>query len=129
MVEKRNMSEDQETSERVAAEVITGEELEELTEDDYIIRLKKPYKFEGKEYTEIDLSGLEDISAEDMIRVNKRLSRTSPGIDVLPEVSLEYAINLAAHATKLPIEFFKGLPGKYAIRIKTRVTGFLFGGE
>ena len=92
-----------------------------------IVRLKKPYFFEGKEYREIDLSGLEDLSAEDMIACEKYLDRTSRGIKIMPELSVEYACVFAAKAAKLPVEFFTRLPAWAATRVKNRVMGFLFG--
>lgn len=92
-----------------------------------VIELKKPYRFEGKEYTQIDLSGLDNLNASDMIAVNKIMNRTSGGIDVMPEVSLEYACMLASKAAKLPIEFFTGLPPREAMKVKNRVMVFLFG--
>ena len=115
----------------VDMEVSTSPAETDLNEDDdddnLVIKLKKPYKFEGKEYAEIDLTGLEELTAQDMIAVNKYMSRSSSGLDVMPEVSLEYACVLASKATKQPIEFFTGLPPKAAIRVKNRVMGFLFG--
>ena len=86
---------------------------EDEDEDSLIIKLKKPYKFEGKEY----------------IAVNKYMDRTATGIQVMPEVSLEYACVFASKATKLPVEFFTNLPPKQAIKVKNRVMGFLFGAE
>ena len=105
------------------------ETAEDEEEESLLIKFHKPYKFEGNEYTEIDLSGLDDLSAQDMIAVNKHMKRTNPGIDVMPEVSLEYALNLAAKACKQPVEFFLNLPPKEAMRVKSCVTGFLFGSE
>ena len=64
-----------------------------------------------------------------MIAVNKLIKRTSAGIDVMPEVSLEYACNIAAKATQKPIEFFLQLPPREAMRVKNKVLGFLFGSE
>lgn len=101
----------------------------ENEEESMVIVFKKPYLFERVEYKEIDLTCLEDIQASDMIAVNKIMKRTSPGIDVMPEVSLEYACHLAATATKKPVEFFLQLPPREAIRVKNRVLGFLFGSE
>lgn len=104
-------------------------EAEDTEEVSLVIKLKKPFKFEGKEYTEIDLSGLEDLRASDMIAVNKRMQRTAQGIDVMPEVSLEYACELAAKGARLPVEFFMSLPPKEAMKVKNRVMGFLFGSD
>lgn len=114
---------------------ITETEVETKVEDSVdddespIVKFKKPYVFEKVEYKEIDLSGLDELTAADMIAVNRLMNRTSPGIDVMPEVSLEYALNIASKATKLPIEFFLGLPPKYATAVKSRVMGFLFGSD
>lgn len=94
-----------------------------------LVKLSRPYHFEGKEYTEIDLSGLENMSASDMIAVNKHMARVSGNVDIMPEVSLEYAINIAARAVKQPIEFFTALPMKEAIKVKNRVVGFIFGSD
>lgn len=136
MDKKKDMLEEQEAVETASVSLVdstpkTEEESEDDNEDDksLIIKLKNPYKFEGKEYNEIDLSGLENISAKDMIAVNKYMDRTATGIQVLPEVSLEYACVIASKVTSLPVEFFLGLPGKTSMKLKNRVMGFLFGSE
>lgn len=123
-IKKTDMEEVVTTSSIEEAEAATVEETESL-----LIKFKKPYVFERKEYTEIDLSGLEDLSAADMIAVNKIMNRTSAGIDVMPEVSLEYACIFASKATKQPIEFFTNLPPREAMKVKNRVMGFLFGAD
>lgn len=98
-------------------------------ENELLLKFRKPYLFEGKEYTEIDLSGMENMTAADMIAINKAMQRGSAGIDVMPEVSMEYATHFASKATKLPVEFFKNLPTKEAMKVKNCVMGFLFGSE
>lgn len=107
-----------------------GEEVgAEDGEESLIIKLKKPYLFERKEYTEIDLSGLEDMTAADMIALENQYDRKSPGINVMPEVKVGYAVMMAARAAKLPVEFFNNLPPKDAMKVKNRVMGFLFGSD
>lgn len=109
-------------------ENVTTEAVEE--EESLVVKFKKTYMFEGKEYTEINLTALEDISAADMIATNKYMDRNSAGtVSIMPEISLEYACVLSAKATKMPIEFFTGLPPKEALKVKNRVMGFLFGQE
>lgn len=100
-----------------------------VEENDMVIKFKKPYYFEGKEYTELDLSGMEDMTGADMIAVNKVMQRSSAGIDVMPEVSVEYAFYFAAKAAKLPVEFFNGLSPRESMKVKNRVMGFLFGSD
>lgn len=94
-------------------------------EDDMVIRLKKPVNFEGELYDKIDLNGLHEIKASDMMAVNRRLSRNGNS-ETNQEFTLEYALNIAQIATRLPIEFFDQLPPYAALAIKGRVMGFLF---
>lgn len=104
---------------------------QEEDDEGLVIKFNKPFVFEKKEYTEIDLSGLENLNASDMIAVNKYMERRSPsgGIQVMPEVSLEYACVFLSKATNLPVEFFMQLPPKEAMKVKNRVMGFLFGSD
>ena len=122
------MSEKNIDIEKVSGEVETSSPAV-VEEDNMVIKFKKPFFFEGKEYTELDLSGLDNLTASDMIAVNKYMQRTSSGIEVMPEVSLEYACMLASKAAKLPVEFFTALPPKEAMKVKNRVMGFLFGSD
>ena len=39
-----------------------------------IVKFAKPYKFEGTEYTEVDLSGMDDLTIQDMIDIQKNLA-------------------------------------------------------
>ena len=61
-----------------------------------------------------------------MIAVNKTIERGGT-VNVLPEMSLEYACLISARASGKPVEFFKVLPPKEALKIKNRVTSFLYG--
>lgn len=108
----------------VENEVLNGE----VIENKLVIELKRPYTFEGETYEEIDLRGLETLTAEDMIAASRVLDR-SGSFSFLPEMTIEYACVISAKATKLPIEFFKGLNPKDAMKLKNRVTGFLYGAE
>ena len=107
-------------------EVLKADQIEDPEEESLVIQFKKPYTFEGKVYTEIDLSWMEDLTGADMIAVNKLMSRNSPGIQIMPEVSAEYAAYFAARAAKQPIEFFTGMPPRELMKVKNRVMGFLF---
>ena len=94
-------------------------EAPEATEDEsLIVKFNKPYRFEGETYQSVDLSRIEDISAEDMIAADKYLTR-SGNFSVMPEMSLEYALFIAARATGKPVEFFRGLPRRTHSRSKT----------
>lgn len=99
---------------------------EEQEKNKYLIKFRKPFVWEDNTYTEIDLSGLEDMSARDMIQAQRTMER-SGSINVLPEMSLEYACIFASKATKMPVEFFQALPPKEAIKVKNKVTNFFYG--
>ncbi len=99
---------------------------ENVQEDSsYLVVFRKPFVFEGKTYESVDLSGLEDLSAADMIAANKIMERGGT-VNVLPEMSLEYACIISARATRMPVEFFRALPPKDALKVKNRVTNFLY---
>lgn len=98
----------------------------EVVDNEYIVIFNRPYTFEDREYKDIDLSGLDNLKASDMIEANKVLDR-SGSFSFLPEMSLQYACIIAAKATKLPIEFFNGLHPREAVKVKNKVVSFFFG--
>ena len=106
------------------------EDGEDTEPEDLVLRFGKPYKFGGQEYTEVDLSGLEDVTAGMLENVGKIAAKKNPGMNpALQEMSLTFCTYLAQRVAKLPLEFFTGLPAKEAIKLKTMVTGFLYGGD
>lgn len=119
----KNQQQEKEVKEQGAALAAAQEEQEE---NKYLIKFRKPFVWEDNTYTEIDLSGLEDMSARDMIQAQRTMER-SGSINVLPEMSLEYACIFASKATKMPVEFFQSLPPKEAIKVKNKVTNFFYG--
>lgn len=114
------------TATEVASEVVVLDENGDVIEGQYVVVFNKPYTFEGTTYTKVDLSGLDNLTAADMIAANKVLDRTG-SFTFLPEMSLEYACIIAGKATNLPIEFFKGLHPREAVKVKNRVTAFFYG--
>ena len=74
------------------------------------MKLTKPYVFEGKEYEEIDLSGLEKLTIRDAIDTQLELFGVEVAASVLCETTTAFARTMAAKATGLPIEFFKLMP-------------------
>ncbi len=97
-------------------------------EDDDLVHFTKTYSFEGKLIDHVDLSGINDLSAADMIEANRVLDRGG-NFSFMPEMTLEYACVIASKATKIPQEFFYALKPKDAARLKNRVVGFFFGKE
>lgn len=97
-------------------------------ENENYIKFAKPYVFEDETYDGVDLSGIEDLSARDMITVQRKLDRTG-AVSALPEMSMEYALMFASMGSKLPVEFFEGLPPREAMKVKNRVTLFFYGAD
>jgi hypothetical protein len=90
---------------------------------EYAVKLRKPYEFEGKSYTEIDLGGLEDLSTAQLKEADKRFTREG-NIAAVNEVTLGYACIVAHLVTGLPMEFFDGLPARAGTALKNTVAGF-----
>lgn len=128
---EKNKMDTAERADMEALEAQAGAEDGEDTEpEDLILRFAKPYKFGGQEYTEVDLSGLEDVTAGVLERVGKITAKKNPGMNpALQEMSLTFCTYLAQRVAKLPLEFFTGLPAKEAIKLKAMVTNFLYGGD
>ncbi len=97
-------------------------------ENESIVKLTKTYQFEGETISEIDMSGLENLTANDMIKASKVLQAAGT-VTVMPETNLEYALIVAASATGRPVEFFRGLVPRDAMKVKNAVTSFFFGEE
>lgn len=107
-----------------------AEDGEAAEPEDLVLRFAKPYKFGGMEYTEVDLSGLEDTTAGDLARCAKITTRKHKGLNTATlEMTTEYSITMAHIVTKLPLEFFERMPSKSAIELKGIVVGFLFGAD
>lgn len=80
-------------------------------EDAYLVKLGKPYLFEGKEYTEIDLSDLEKLTVQDAIDAQKQVLRDGETAAAwMCETTTAFAMALAVKATGLPVELFKMMP-------------------
>jgi hypothetical protein len=94
-------------------------------ENEYLIQFKKLFIFEGKEYSELDLSGLELLTAKDLIDAERQFAAKGQ-VAAINEMNMEYICIVAAKASKLPVEFFEKLPANEAITIKNVVTGFFF---
>ena len=128
---EKNKLDTAERADMEAVEAQAGTEGGEDTEpEDLVLRFGKPYKFGGQEYTEVDLSGLEDVTAGVLENVGKIAAKKNPGMNpALQEMSLTFCTYLAQRVAKLPLEFFTGLQAKEAIKLKAMVTNFLYGGD
>ena len=119
--EKLNPVPDQESLQEAAEEAV-GESL--------VLKLSKPYVFEGRTYEELDLSSLENATAGDLAQAAKITSKKHRGLNPATlEMATEYAATIGHLMTKLPLEFFERMPAKDAIALKGKVVGFLFNAD
>lgn len=128
---KKDTTQQAEMEAMQAAQAEAGaEDVEDTEPEDLVLRFGRPYKFGGQEYTEVDLSGLEDTTAGDLARCAKITTRKHKGLNTATlEMTTEYSITMAHIVTKLPLEFFERMPSKSAIELKGIVVGFLFGAD
>lgn len=96
------MSESMEYKPKVKVE---GEQPEEQR---HVVKFKRPYLFEGKEYTEVDLGGLDKLTVEDAIKTQKQLfNQQEVAASLMTETTTAFAQALAVQASGKPVEFFK----------------------
>ena len=91
---------------------------------DMKVVFNRPFNFEGKEYKEIDLSSIENLSTKDLIAADKIFNSTGQ-VALMNEMATGYTCIIAAKATDLPIEFFESLPIREGLKVKNKVMGFL----
>lgn len=89
------------------------------TKNQLTINFSKPFEFEGKTFESIDLSNLEDVTAAQLVSVEEQVTA------IVPELSMDYALLLAAKVSNQPAAFFQSLPGKEGLKVKRVVQGFL----
>lgn len=106
--------------------IVTATPETSVTESDTLIKFSKPYVFEGQTYTEIDLAGLENLTARDMIDAEKYLFKSGI-ISPLPDQTSEYICFIAGRVAGQPVEFFKKLSPKDITRVKNKVSSFFYG--
>jgi hypothetical protein len=94
-------------------------------DNEYLIQFKKTFIFEGREYTELDLSGLDGMTAKDLIDAERQFAAKGQ-VAAINEMNMGYICIVAAKASKLPVEFFEKLPANEAIKVKNTVTGFFY---
>lgn len=74
----------------------------------HVVTFKRPYLFERKEYTSVDLSGLDELTVQDAIDIQRQLfNQQEVAATLLTETTTAFAQALAVKASGKPVEFFK----------------------
>ena len=97
--------------------------------EELVVKLKAPYRFEGKDYDEIDLNGLEKLTIQTAVDIQLELmSGQEVAAMLVTEATTAFALALAAKATEKPIEFFKCMPLGGAKKVVNAVRAWLTSG-
>lgn len=116
--------EDKKTGTREAVEIGSGRS-EADPDDKKTVELSRTYKFDGKEISTLRFSGLEDITAWDMIQANNIMMDNGTNV-VIPENTLYFALIIASDTTGLPLEFFMQLIPRDAMSVRRFVSNYFF---
>ena len=68
--------------EKNVSSVAEQDKTAEVKKNPKLIELARPYKFDDKEYTEIDLSGLDDLTIKDAVLI-QQLETTNRSLEVV----------------------------------------------
>lgn len=87
-----------------------------------VVKFKKPFTFEQKEYTELDMSGLDNLTVQDVIDAQKKMQDSgSVAAFGAFESTTEFAMEMAVKATHKPVELFKLMPRKLMDQVQIAV--------
>lgn len=95
---------------------------------DPVVKLSKTYEFEEARINEVDLSGIDNLTAKDMFKAQQAMTMQNH-IAVQLESDPVYCKLIAAFASQLPSEFFDELSLKDFTKIKNKVSAYFFAQE
>lgn len=87
------------------------------------VTLSKPFTFEGKEYSEIELD-LDSLTGNDLLKAEREFVATGGRANV-PELSKEYLAIVVAKTAKVPVDIIHALPAKDFSKVTIEVQNFL----
>lgn len=94
-------------------------------DDDIFADEHKPYSFKGETVSEIDLSGVEELTSIDVSKAENEVLKTGV-YSVNMKNFFAYSCALAARASGKPMEFFTGLPLHEAVKVRGTVNAASF---
>lgn len=84
---------------------------------------KKPYEFDGDEYTEIEVD-IESLKGSDISAVKKQYV-SAGNFSPIPAVDYDFCAMILAHASSKPLEFYTDMPANDYCAITKMVSDFL----
>lgn len=110
--------------------IVEGQVIDAVSVSNKVI-FNKPFHFEGKDYTEIELN-LEALTGNDLEKAEVQFTNMDAQIAAqtpMKEMSKGFQAIIAAKAAKQPIEFIRALPMNEYAKVTSRVMVFLLKGE
>lgn len=105
-------------------------EAEQEEERKHVVAFKRPYLFERKEYTEVDLGGLDKLTVQDAIETQRQLfGQQEVAASLLTETTTAFAQALAVKASGKPVEFFKLMKKRFYRPVFRYVREYVMGAE
>ena len=103
---------------------------EQNAQREHVVTFGRPYRFEGKDYEEIDLSGLDKLTIQVAVDVQTRLfGRREIASTLVCETTTAFAVEIAAAASGMPVEFFQYMPRGIGKTVKLAVQGYVGNGR
>lgn len=92
---------------------------------DRVVTLDKPYTYDGKAVSVIDLSGVEELTSKDVSAAENEVLKTGIYSANMKNFFV-YSCALASRATGNPIEFFTKMPLVDAVKVRSTVNSASF---
>ena len=105
----------------------TKENVAAAAEDELLVRFIHPVTFEGAQIAEVDLSGLRDLTGQDLIDAERVWYASGGRGNDQPELGYQAIALLCSRKSGKPIEFFLTLPILEARLVRNTVRNFLRG--
>ncbi|MDO5391033.1 MAG: hypothetical protein Q4F24_08120 [Eubacteriales bacterium] len=93
--------------------------------EELIMKLHSPFHYAGEEIKELNLTGLYDLKAKDLVQIDDMVRRTGDDGSA-PEMSKRYALLVTAKVMDKPFNFCYEMDARDAVRLKNVVAGFFY---
>lgn len=106
----------------------TAEEVkdeEQKLKDMMTFKLNDPFKYDGEEITEINLSGILELTARDLVDIDREMLMKGFSGSRL-EMTRQYAMLVAAKCNHKPYDFCDRMGARDSIRLKEYVVTFFY---
>ena len=103
----------------------TVENEDQKIEEMMTFKLNQPFKYDGEEITKLDLSGLLDLNAHDLVDIDREMTRRG-FTGTRTELTRQYAMLVAARCVKKPWDYCDRMSARDSIRLKEYVVTFFY---